>query len=453
MPLVSTPSLQFLQTALVVMALCNFVLGVGMFFLMQARYSRNLAHGTRRLSFAHMIVSPWDGKKLEELWAISSRDDRKAIEEVLASESQLVSEEEAGAFQRFVTGCSIYTNWIRRLRAGKSHERAVAAKMLGYFPDDRGIQALAEGLRDRSPKVALSCVLSLGRLKARGALAALVKSLPDLPRTIPDITLIAVLAACARGEPQSLVGLLKSPQDRLRILGAWALSQVADPTVLPDLVSAAQDSHAEVRAKVARGLARIPDAASVEALKIMVRDPVWFVRLRALDAWGELHPAEGGEIPLAALNDEVREVRYRAACALRKIQGMKSEFVSQILRTGSSLSFDSLLSEWDRAGFLDSVACDLADPGSTRTNASKDFVRVLVAAGVTSTLENFVLVYPNEEVRWALAKLLIEAPQHEVRESLLWLARDPRCDSRIAKAILAAGQGRSAEKSFEAGAS
>jgi hypothetical protein len=200
-------------------------------------------------------------------------------------------------------------------------------------------------------------------------------------------------------------------------------------------------------------LARIPDLASFEALKALVRDPVWFVRLRALDAWGELHPEEGGEIPLAALNDEVREVRYRAAFALRKIEGMKSEIVSQVLRTGSSLSFDSLLSEWDRAGFLDSVARDLADPGGARTNASKEFLRVLVAAGITSTLENFVLVYPNEEVRWALAKLLLEAPQREVRESLLSLARDPRCDTRIATTIMATGKARSAEKSFEAGAS
>ena len=58
------PSLQFLETALAVMALCSFVMGVGMFFLMQARYSRNLARGTRRLSFANLIGSNWDAKHL-----------------------------------------------------------------------------------------------------------------------------------------------------------------------------------------------------------------------------------------------------------------------------------------------------------------------------------------------------------------------------------------------------
>jgi HEAT repeat protein len=324
--------------------------------------------------------------------------------------------------------------------------------MLGYFPDDHGTQALADALRDRSPKVVLSSVLSLGRLKASAALPALIGSLSTLPRSVPDITLTAVLAGCARNEPRSLVELLDSPQDRLRILGAWALSEVADTSVLADMVAAAQDAQPEVRAKVARGLARIPVPAAVEALKTLAGDPVWFVRLRALASMGELQPPEGGEIALSALNDEVREVRYRAAFALRKIQGMKSEIVKNVLRTGSRLSFDSLLSEWDRAGFLDEVARELADPGNTRSNASNEFLRVLIAAGVTSTLENFVLVYPIAQVRWSLANLLLAVPEHEVRERLLVLAKDPRCDPRIAKAIKAAGQGAFVQKSFEVGA-
>ncbi|MGA3325194.1 MAG: HEAT repeat domain-containing protein [Terriglobia bacterium] len=439
MPFVSAPSLQFLQTAVVVMALCNFVLGVGMFFLMQVRYSRNLAHGTRRISFANLIVSPWDGKNLEELWAASARDDREAIEEVLASDSQLVSDDEREPFQRFVTGRSIYANWIQHIRTGRSLERVRSAKMLGYFPDERGVQALADGLRDPSPKVALSCVLSLGRLEAPAAVPALMNSLSTLPKSIPDITLTAVLAGCARQTPSTLAELLKSPEDRIRILGAWAISEVADKTVLRELVNAAPDAHPEVRAKVARGLARIPDPASVEALITLARDPVWFVRLRALHSLGELRAPEGGEVALAALADEVREVRYRAAYALRKIQGMKSEVVLNILRTGSRSGFDSLISEWERAGFLDSIAREISEPEGTRASQSREFLRVLIGANITSTLENFVLFYPNPEVRWGLANLLLESPHPGVLDRLQALAKDPRCDARIARAILEIG--------------
>jgi len=448
-----TPSVKYLETALWVMALCNIVLGAGMFFLMQARYSRNLARGTRRLGFAHLIVSPWDGKALENLWAASARDDRDAIEEVLARESHYVREAEAATFQKFVTGSSIYSQWIQRLRRGRVLERVQAARMLGYFPDERGVGALAEGLRDPSSKVALSCVLSLGRLKAPAAVPPLVRSLMSLPRSIPDITLTAVLAGCARDEPKLLTGLLKMPEDRLRILGAWAISEVADAGVLPDLVIAVQDPNPEVRAKVARGLARIPGSVTVGALKTLAADPIWFVRLRALHSFGELHAPEGGEIALAALVDEVREVRYRAAYALRRTQGMKSEIVMNVLRTGTRLSFDSLISEWDRAGFLDLVARDISESEGARARAGREFVRVLMGAGVTSTLEAFVLVYPNAEVRWVLANLLLESPQPELRERLLALSKDPRCDPRIAVALTSAGQAGSPQKPFEAASS
>jgi hypothetical protein len=98
-----------------------------------------------------------------------------------------------------------------------------------------------------------------------------------------------------------------------------------------------------------------------------------------------------------------------------------------------------LISEWDRAGFLDSMARDLSEPGGKRAITSREFLRVLIAVGVTSTLESFVLLYPNGEVRWSLANLLLEAPDQELRNRLLALAKDPRCDHRIAKAILETG--------------
>lgn len=417
------------------MALCNLVLGIGMFFLMQVRYSRNLARGTRRLTFANLMGSPWDAKSLEELWEDSAADDRMAIEDVLATETHFASELEVSVFRGAVTGCSVYTSWLARLRTGRMLERVRAARMLGYFPDGRGIQALTQALHDRSPKVVLSSLLSLGRLRALAAVPELVKSLPDLPRTIPNVTLTAVLAGCARQEPESLAGLMKSADERLRLVGAWAISEIADTSVLTHLVAAIADRYPEVRAKVARGLGRIPDAESVAALQIMVRDPVWFVRYRALRALGDLRAPEGTDPALSALADEVREVRYGAAYALRKIRGMESRIVVELLRAGGQLGFDSLISEWDRAGFLYLLAGELTHPAEVQVNASREFLKILIDHGITSTLESFVLLYPDPEVRWMLANLLLDAPRAEPPDRLLALVENPRCDPRIAELI------------------
>lgn len=402
------PSLEVLRTALVVMGLSMVSLAVGVYFLMEVRFSRDLAREARRLMFANLLVPPWDGVNLDTLWSSSTRHDREIIEEVLAGQSQFLQGQGALAFEHAVTGFAIYESLIRTLKSGSIRQRIHAAKILGYFHDPRGIQALANSIQDRTPEIALACLISLGRLKSSSAIPALIGFLQTSPARIPDITLVATLAACALGRPGSLAGLLDSNEERSRIVGAWAISEVADQTVLASLLKTARDSHPEVRAKVARALARVPNPTSVETLISLAQDPVWFVRVRALDALGLLRSPGGETIALAALKDKVREVRYRAAFALRQIKGMKGEVVVNTLAAGSRLSFDSLISEWERAGFMDSVVDELSGQVGTRMDESKEILRVLIAAGVTSTLEYLALVHRNIEVRLALLLLLLK---------------------------------------------
>lgn len=404
----SEASLDVLRIALVVMGLSTLSLALGIYFLMLVRYSRDLARDARRLMFANLIVPPWDGKNLESLWTSSNRQDREIIEEVLAGQSQFLQGQEALAFEHAVTGFAIYESLIRMLKSGSSRQRIHAAKMLGYFHDSRGIQALANSIQDRSPDIAMACLISLGRLKSSSAIPALIGFLQTPPARIPDITLVAAFAACALERPGSLAGLLDSHEERSRIVGAWALSEVADQTVLDPLIKAAHDSHPEVRAQVARALARVPNPTSVETLISLAQDHVWFVRVRAMDALGQLRAPAGEMIALAALKDQVREVRYRAAFALRQIKGMQGEVVVKTLAAGPRFSFDSLISEWERAGFIAGVVDELSGQDGTHLDQSKEILRVLIAAGVTSTLENLVLVHPNIEVRLSLLRLLLK---------------------------------------------
>jgi hypothetical protein len=59
--------------------------------------------------------------------------------------------------------------------------------------------------------------------------------------------------------------------------------------------------------------------------------------------------AHGITAALAGLDDEMREVRYRAAYTLREVAGMKSQVVVKVLTAGSPRSFESLMSEWGSA--------------------------------------------------------------------------------------------------------
>jgi len=412
-------------------------LAVGVFFWMEIRYHGQLAHEARRLMLSNLLIPSWGAGTLREVWLSSGRSDRQILEEILVAHRQALEAGQADQFEHAVIDSGVYEHWLQQLRAGSVRRRVTAATRLGHFHDRRGVQALVAAAQDPSPQVELAVALSLGRLKDPAGLRALVALAKKSRSAIPDLTLTGALAACAESPAARLVSLLEGPADRTRVIGAWALSEVSDLTVLPQLRRAAQDPEPEVRAKVARALARIPGRESVEALRLLAHDPVWFVRLRAFDALGKLSDRVGEAMALAGLADEVREVRYHAAYALRQIAGMKAEVAMRVLVTRSRRDFNSLLSEWERAGFLWQVAGGLSARDPKRFQESCEFLRALIAAGFTRALRNFVLVFPELKVRLRLVRLLAEAASPQVRRDLRAVVGKPACDRRVAAAICA----------------
>lgn len=433
----TSPSFELLKSAVLALSLSSLALAAVVYFLMQVRYRNQLAREAWRLMLASFLPPSWDGKTLSDIWLSCTPSDREIVEEVLIGHRQVLEAHEAVAFERGVTASVIYEHWLRGLRKGNVPRRVSAALRLGHFRDPRGVAALVAAAAHASPEVALAVALSLGRLRDPGGLPGLMHLTRRPPRLIPDITLAAALLACAEGCPDRLVSLLNASEARVRVIGAWALSETANAAVLPQLRRAARDPHAEVRAKVARALSRLAGFESVETLNVLARDPVWFVRVRALDALGKLRDPAGEPTALAGLDDQVREVRYRAASALRQMTGMKGETVLKVLDMGSRRNFDSLISEWERAGFLWQVVGGLSASDGARFAESWQLLKALVAGGVTRALEDFVLAFPDIKVRLRLVRLLADAPSPGIRANLLALARLPECDRRVAAAIRA----------------
>lgn len=102
----------------------------------------------------------------------------------------------------------------------------------------------------------------MGCLERRLLVLLLVASAP-LP---------AVAPALADESPQvaALAEALADDFDyRVQVQAALAMGEVADPAVVPHLVRALDDAHPLVRASAASSLARVGDAAALEALRAM----------------------------------------------------------------------------------------------------------------------------------------------------------------------------------------
>lgn len=431
----NSASFHILQQVVLLLALVTVAAAVAIYLLMSLQNRRLLTRQARKAALHNELVPPLTLQSLHSLWLRCRPAEREVLEEILIEQHRVAEPEEAKEMEKFLLAFGIYARWLAELTSGRAPRRAHAALKLGHLRDPRGVKALVAASEERSAEVQLAVTLSLGRLKDPGGLQALTRLAKKTRITVPHLTLAASLAACAEQSPHDLVELLRAPMVCTRIIGAWALSEVADARVLPALATAAQDPEPEVRAKVARALARVSGLESVEILKRLAHDRIWYVRVRALTALGKHGAPSDQETMLQALDDPVPEVRARAAFALRQVWGMDPQIVAKVLTTRSRRSFNSLISEWDRAGFFYHLVAGLITRDMRRYAASQGLLRTLIAAGVTQSLPSLVLAFPDVKVRLRLVRLLLSSPTPGLTAELKALVHKPECDARVANAI------------------
>jgi hypothetical protein len=422
-----------LKFAVILLGLSTVGAAAAIYLLMEIHFHRQLARQARRVILENRLSPAPAEDQPEVFWSKSSRRDQEIILDILVDQADEGGSQGQNAIRQTLIGLGVMDDWLHDLRHGSVAGRVRAAMRLASVRDPSGVEALVRAAEDSSWQVRLAVTLALGRLKDPAGVQGLIRVAQNLSRTVPDLTLAAALAACAEKDPALLAELVRSPQARLRILASWALSEVADRSVLDALLEITSDPDPEVRAKSARALARVRERESVAALTRLAKDPVWFVRVRALDALGELGE---GEAAFAALEDPVREVRARAAFALRQIDGMKGEVAAKVLAVASRRGFNSLISEWDRAGFLWEVVKGLSTRDWGRYRESVRTVRILIDAGVTHSLAHFVLVFPDLKVRLRLVRLFRESQSPDLRAEILALAGQPGCHALVKREIM-----------------
>ena len=433
-----TPAFDVLTSAVLILGLGTLGAAVGIFLVMEFHFHRQVAREARRLVLASRLSPMPEEQGPEVFWSGSSREDREIILDILVEQCASSDAKWRLGVKQMLGGLGVFDRWLRELQGGPVARRVQAAIRLGSIHDSRGVQALVAAAADDSWQVRLAVTMALGRLKDPEGVSGLVRVAQNPARSVPDLTLAAALAACAEGNPSLLAPMLLSPGPRQRIVASWALSEVGDLSVVDQLLVVTRDPDPEVRAKSARALARIHAPASIEALCRLAKDKVWFVRVRALDALGELREPAGENVALGALEDSAREVRYQAAATLRRICGMNSETAATVLKTCSRRGFNSLISEWDRAGFVGTMVSRLSPRDWPQFLDTLRSIRILISAGVTHALGNFILVFPDIKVRLRMVRLFLESGSSDVHAQLLALAKEPSCDPRVACKIATA---------------
>src|SRR6267143_4154172 len=242
--------------------------------------------------------------------------DRRIIETIALDGLEAGNPEECARILRFLRFSGLIEKRIFEARHFTVWRRLRALVALGRTRAPEGIPALAEALRGRNLEARLAALRGLGRTASPKAAEEILAWVGEKGLVVPALPLQSALIQCCAERPQLLLPYVQSATGPLREVLGRVLGEVATPSLGLDLLQFVGDDLDELRAAAARALAQSPTGLAFDVLSELARDPIWFVRLRAIVSLGKLSDRRALPALLRGLTDSNRLVRLRAAEAL-----------------------------------------------------------------------------------------------------------------------------------------
>jgi HEAT repeat protein len=264
--------------------------------------------------------------------------DRRIVEAIALDAFEAAGPEESARLLNFLRASGLIEKRIYEARRLTGWRRMRALVALGRTRAAEGISALAEGLRDRALEIRLAALRGLGRMASPRAAEEILAWVGEAGLTVPALPLQSALIQCCAERPQLLLPYVQHAEGSLREVLGRVLGEVATPSLGLDLLQFVGDDLDELRAAAARAMSQTKSGLAFDLLSELARDPIWFVRLRAMVSLGKLSGPRAIPSLLRGLTDSNRLVRLRAAEGLVDLQ------------TGMASIFDQVVQMRDRYG-------------------------------------------------------------------------------------------------------
>jgi HEAT repeat protein len=250
-----------------------------------------------------------------ETWRRNPHD-RGIIETLALDALEAAGPQEAAKLLQFLRSSGLIEKRIFEAREFRGRRRLRALVALGQTRAPEGIAALAEGLRDRDMETRLAALRGLGRMACPQAAEEILAWMSEAGLSVPALPLQNALVQCSAERPQVLLPYVQRAKGPVREVLGRVLGEVANPSLGQDLLQFAADELDELRAAAARAMSHMQPGVAYDVLNELARDPVWFVRLRAIVSMGKLSNPRAVPALLGGLTDSNRLVRLRAAESL-----------------------------------------------------------------------------------------------------------------------------------------
>lgn len=296
--------------------------------------------------------------------------ERELIETMVLDAFEIASPEDSAQLLKFMRDSGLVEKRISEARHHRGWRRYRALVALARTRAPEGILALAEGLRDRDSKTRLAALRGLGRMACPEAARELLNWVDEVGLEVPALPLQSALVQSCAERPHLLLPHLRHTDDTVREVLGRVLGEVATASIGPELLQFSDDSLPELRAASARGLAYLSPNAALPVLSDLAKDPVWFVRLRAIVSLGEL--CDRGALPflLRGLTDSNRLIRLRAAEGLIRFQADLLQVFERVVALRDQYGLHAFVTALENAGLQTKLKGDIENNlnGSKETN-------------------------------------------------------------------------------------
>jgi len=356
-----------------------------LFILLRRTYRK--WYFAKRDARVYELRQKWDalisGRIPYETWRRKAFD-RRIIEAIALDAFEAAGPEESARLLKFLRSSGLIEKRIFEARRLTGWRKMRALVALGRTRAPEGIPALAEGLRDPNLETRLAALRGLGRMACSQAAEEILAWLGEKGLTVPALPLQSALIQCCAERPQLLLPYVQNATGHLREVLGRVLGEVATPSLGLDLLQFVGDDLDELRAAAARALSRSHSGLAFDVLNELARDPVWFVRLRAIVSLGQ--QSDGRAIPslLRGLTDSNRLVRLRAAEALVACKTDMVAIFAQVVAARDRYGLHAYLTALENADLRGKFEFQLLDSARITEGEKKRLLNVLRAGSLAA---------------------------------------------------------------------
>jgi HEAT repeat protein len=312
--------------------------------------------------------------------------DRRIVESMALDAFEAGGPEESARLLKFLRSSGLIEKRIFEARRLTGWRRMRALVALGRTRAPEGIPALAEGLRDRSLEIRLAALRGLGRMACPQAAEEILAWVGETGLSVPALPLQSALIQCCAERPQLLLPYVQHAEGPLREILGRVLGEVATPSLGLDLLQFVGDDLDELRAAAARALSHTKSGLAFDLLNELARDPIWFVRLRAIVSLGKLSDTRAIPSLLRGLTDSNRLVRLRAAEALVELKSDMAPVFEQVVQTRDRYGLHAYLTALENADLQGKLEAEIQASTKIR-NEEKDHLQKVLRTGALSADE------------------------------------------------------------------